>query len=87
MRARRLIPAQREWAVNYALSDAEGFAKFVASQPRYLGENRASSLAGAPAGAEPALMASELRVCSQLGIKPEDFVAAKKARLGAAAAI
>lgn len=33
MRAGKIVPAQREWALRYALSDAEGFRAFCASAP------------------------------------------------------
>lgn len=34
MKAGKIVPAQKEWAVAYALKDAEGFKKFLEGQPK-----------------------------------------------------
>lgn len=93
IRAGKLVPAQREWAITYCQADFNGFAKFVARQPAvtlgmldFEGEPRGavSRSAGADSAildrASSMLTATELNVCSALGIKPQDFMRRRTAR-------
>ena len=96
MRAGKLVPAQREWAIAYGVADFEGLENFVARQPAIaLGE---SQLAGAPRGSEPgarealaggnpAMNRAELEVCTILGVAAEDFLMRKGAQSGRAGTI
>jgi len=79
IKAGKLIPAQREWALSYCAADPKGFEAFVAKQiPIQLAEG---SVSGAPpASSEHSLSGTELAICSSLGIKHEDFVKNRKAR-------
>jgi phage I-like protein len=43
IRAGKLVPAQREWAVAYCAADSRGFLAFVAKQPSILGPARCRS--------------------------------------------
>lgn len=96
MRAGKLVPAQREWAIAYGVADFEGFEKFVARQPAIaLGESRMASVPRsrergareAEAEGNPALNRSEVEVCTVLGIAAEDFLIRKGAQSGRAGTI
>ena len=39
IRAGKIVPAQREWAIAYCAADTRGFQAFAAKQPSILGEN------------------------------------------------
>jgi phage I-like protein len=83
VRSGKLIPAQREWAISYCQADAKGFAAFVAKQPAMLtlGGTSETGFDGEPRGASErsrlgraaTLNQSELAICAQLGVKPEEF--------------
>ncbi len=71
LRAGKITPAQKGWAVSYALSDPKGFGAFVERAPQVvpmgalaLGDGEA--LEGGP------LDEATLLACKQLGIDPED---------------
>jgi len=84
MRAGKLVPAQREWAIAYCAADPAGFSSFVARQPAILGG--ATGFGGEPpaaqgaAGARAQLGAAELAICAQLGVSAGDFVRRKNGR-------
>ncbi|MHB8382579.1 MAG: phage protease [Candidatus Binataceae bacterium] len=83
-RAGKLVPAQREWAIAYCAADPAGFSSFVARQPAILGA--AAGFDGEPptapgaSGARTQLGATELAICSQLGVSAADFVRRKNGR-------
>src|SRR5277367_2804513 len=80
IRAGKIVPAQREWAIAYCAADARGFAAFAAKQPSIIGENL--GLAGEPpadrrgGGLSPA----ETAICAQLGLKHSEFIQRKRGR-------
>jgi len=80
IRAGKLVPAQREWAVAYCAADARGFQAFVVRQPSIIGENL--GLAGEPAAERRAgaLNPAELAICAQLGLKHSEFIRRKRGR-------
>ena len=81
IRAGKIVPAQREWAIAYCAADARGFGAFVAKQPSILGESL--GLAGEPPAdgrAGGPLNAAELAICSQLGLKHTEFIRRKRGR-------
>ena len=81
IRAGKLVPAQREWAIAYCAADARGFQTFAARQPSILGENL--GLSGQPPAdrrADAGLNAAELAICAQLGLKHSEFVRRKRGR-------
>jgi len=94
IRAGKLVPAQREWAISYCQADFNGFQKFAARQPAvalgeigFEGEPRGAMGRGGRGGqsegrasAGRGLSATEMAVCSHLGIGAEDFVRRKAAR-------
>lgn len=76
VKAGKLTPAQRDWALGYAAKDPEAFAAFVEKQPVI------AAGAGLPPGDPPkggeGLTADELAYCRSRGIKVEDFKASKE---------
>jgi len=81
IRAGKIVPAQREWAIAYCAADARGFTAFVAKQPSIIGENL--GLGGEPPAdrrAGGALNAAELAICAQLGLKHSEFMRRKRGR-------
>jgi phage I-like protein len=81
LRAGKLIPAQREWAISYCQADFKGFNEFVARQPAMLAAGE--SLAGEAAARRPKaelLTSSEIAICNQLGVPPDTFLKRKTAR-------
>jgi phage I-like protein len=76
LRAGKISPAQRAWALEYCRQDPEGFQTYVAKVPQLV-----------PVGAvlrglkeepgEPALDPEELEICQQLNITPSQYLAAK----------
>ncbi|MGH7842860.1 MAG: phage protease [Candidatus Binataceae bacterium] len=92
MRAGKIVPAQRDWAIEYCTADAAGFAQFVARQPALaLG---ALELEGSPRrrkqaeGAAAALVADgalelstiETAICARLGLRATDYARRKMAQ-------
>ena len=75
IKAGKLIPAQRQWAISYCQADFKGFAAFAARQPAAFGagfESAAATFATPPPAhaATAALTATETAICAQLGLSP-----------------
>lgn len=70
IKAGKVPPANREWAVAYHAKDPDGFAKFLDGQPAIItpGEARSGQAKG-----EVTLDADDLALCSSMGIDPEEF--------------
>jgi phage I-like protein len=83
MRAGKLTPAQREWAVSYCAADPAGFGAFAARQPAVLkGEMPLGEKPGAAMRRAPAMLSEvETAVCGQLGVPAADYL---KRRQGSA---
>ena len=62
IRAGKIVPAQREWAIAYCAADARGFQAFAAKQPSIVGENLGL---GGPADRPTAAAARSTRRSSQ----------------------
>jgi phage I-like protein len=85
IKAGKLIPAQRQWAISYCQANFKGFADFVARQPAAFGpgfESAATFTAPRAFAATTALTATETAVCAQLGLSPEDYVRRKRSGRG-----
>ncbi|MGH7907666.1 MAG: phage protease [Candidatus Binataceae bacterium] len=81
MRAGKLVPAQREWAIAYCQADFKGFGEFAARQPAMLAGRESGFSEAAPhPPMVSALTPGETAVCAQLGVKPDDFTRRKSAR-------
>jgi len=80
IRAGKIVPAQRDWAIAYCAADARGFASFAAKQPSILGAD--SGLGGEPPidRRREILNAAELVICAQLGLKHSEFLKRKRGR-------
>jgi phage I-like protein len=80
IRAGKIVPAQREWAISYCAADARGFQAFAAKQPSIIGENL--GLGGEPPADRHAggLNQAELAICAQLGLKHSEFIRRKRGR-------
>ena len=76
--AGKVAPAQRDWALAYARSDASGFETYVAGAPVIVAPGGIVS-AGAPDAESTALTRAELEVCAAMGISQDAYVAARKA--------
>lgn len=87
IRAGKLIPAQRQWAISYCQADVNGFAAFVARQPAVFGAGSAAAAGDfaprpAPRSGAGALSGAETAICAQLGLSAEDFLRRKRAGRG-----
>jgi phage I-like protein len=80
IRAGKIVPAQREWAIAYCAADSRAFASFAAKQPSILGAD--SGISGEPPTERRigTLNASEQIICSQLGLKHFEFIQRKRGR-------
>lgn len=82
--AKKIVPAQKEWAKAYALSDPKGFAKFVETAvEQFSTEEKGSGAGGAGnEGKEVKLSETEISLAKQLGVSEFDALNAKRARMG-----
>ncbi len=84
IRAGKLVPAQREWAVSYCAADPEAFRSFVGRQPAMLAGEMLAPEPAALHAARPesgaALTAVESAICSALGVAAADFISRKQGR-------
>ena len=81
IRAGKIVPAQREWAISYCAADARGFQAFAAKQPSIVGAS--VGLVGEPPADRRAgggLNPAELAICAQLGLKHSEFIHRKRGR-------
>ena len=83
IKAGKLIPAQRQWAISYCQADFKGFGAFAARQPAAFGgafESAAATFTPPPPAraATAALTATETAICAQLGLSPEDYLGRKR---------
>jgi len=69
-----ILPAQKDWALNYASQDLEGFKKFVASASPVLSTDKVDDKEETGVSAAKKLTAEETAVCKQLGLSAEDYV-------------
>jgi phage I-like protein len=83
IKAGKLIPAQRQWAISYCQADFKGFAAFAARQPAAFGagfESATAAFAAPPPAhaAAASLTAAETAICAQLGLSSEDYLGRKR---------
>jgi len=80
IRAGKIVPAQRDWAIAYCAADARGFESFASKQPSILGAD--SGLGGEPPvdRRREILNQAELVICAQLGLKHSEFLKRKRGR-------
>ena len=85
IKAGRLIPSQREWAIEYCSADEKGFEKFIGAQPKIIqsgADNTFTARIGEPPKGEASLSAREIEICANLGLESkeqlEKFAATKE---------
>ena len=75
IREGRLIPSQRDWAIEYCSSDPKGFGKFLGAQLRIIQSGTDGTFTGrigeAPRGAT-ALSAREVEIFANLGLESKE---------------
>jgi phage I-like protein len=71
----RLLPAQKEWALNYAQRDLEGFRKYVGDTPPMLREVKQPTGEVGTHG----LTEAQLAICSQMNLDPKAYAETLKA--------
>jgi phage I-like protein len=96
MKAGKIVPAQREWAIAYCQTNLDGFEEFVARQPAMV-TGVSTGFEGEPAAARNGigdrqhegiesrspvtrLTRTELAVCARLGLRPNDYLQRRNAR-------
>lgn len=84
VRAGKIAPAQRDWALAYAKKDLAEFDKYVEAAPVILSPDEAGRTD--PPTGEVTLTAEEKAVCKQSGLSEEKYLATKKSELEARAA-
>jgi phage I-like protein len=75
VREGRLIPSQREWAIEYCAADEKGFEKFIRVQPKILRKGADSSFTaclGGPQQGVSSLTASEIEIFANLGLESKE---------------
>jgi phage I-like protein len=77
IKAGKIVPSLRDWAIGYASSDQQGFKQYLDKMPVVV-KPGTDTPAGDPPTGKDGLSASELAICSQLGITPEQFKANRK---------
>jgi phage I-like protein len=80
IRAGKLIPAQREWAVTYCTADLTGFQKFIGAQPALSLDDKGSPIGvrHAPPVPGDVLTPAELAVCAQTRCTPQEYLKRKQ---------
>jgi phage I-like protein len=69
IKAGRLIPSQRDWAIEYCSADEKGFEKFIGAQPKIIqsgADNTFTARIGEPK--DEVLSSKEIEVCRNLGL-------------------
>ena len=69
IKAGKLTPAQRGWAIDYASREPDAFATFIGAQPAILGDGRVAP--AAPQAGE--LTAQQKALCASTGVSEEAF--------------
>jgi len=90
MKAGKIVPSQREWAIAYCQANTNGFKSFIARQPALI-TGVTEGFEGAPSGvrngentrdnegmesrrAGASLTRTELAVCAKLGLRPHEYI-------------
>jgi len=86
IKAGKLTPAQRQWAIPYCRADFNGFADFVARQPAAFGPGFEAAASATftphPPASRGAMTATETAICQQLGLGVEDYLRRKRVGRG-----
>ena len=79
VKAGKVTPAQRDWALGYARNDLAGFEAYAAATPVIVEPGPIVDSARPPGDPNADLNREELAVCRATGIEPEAFKASRKA--------
>jgi phage I-like protein len=77
LKAGKVSPAQRSWALEYCRRDPEGFQTYAARAPKLVPTGEELQLLKEDNPAERGLLPEELAVCRSLNVSPEAYVKAK----------
>lgn len=72
LKAGKVTPANRDWAMTYALKDRAGFEAFLQKAPVVVPQGMAAG-AGRAGAQEGTLEEAEMLVCRQLGLTPDQW--------------
>lgn len=72
MKAGKVAPAQKDWALGYASQDLAAFNKYVETAP-VIASATSETPAGTPSAGTQAIDQSDAEFCSQIGLSIEDF--------------
>lgn len=72
MKAGKVTPSNKDWAIGYASKDPEGFKAYVAGAAAVIKPGQEGP-AGQPPAADGQLGDVDLAVCSRMGLDPEEF--------------
>ena len=78
IKAGKVAPAQRDWALAYARKDPSGFADYIKAAPAILPNGRVAPT-GDPSSDGDKLTAEERATCRALRISEEEFIKSRKA--------
>jgi phage I-like protein len=77
MKAGKVSPAQRDWAIAYHRRDPEGFQAYVARAPKVVPTGEELQILGEDRATGKDLLPEELALCGSLNISPEEYLKAK----------
>lgn len=72
MKAGKVAPAQKDWALGYASQNLEEFNKYVEAAP-VIATAAAETPAGSPSAGTSAVDQSDAEICAQLGLSVDDY--------------
>jgi phage I-like protein len=75
IREGRLLPSQRDWAIEYCSADDKGFDKFIGAQPKIISngsDNTFTARIGEPPQGEASLSSREVEICANLGLESKE---------------
>lgn len=78
LKAGKISPAQKGWALEYCRRDPEGFGDFVAKAPQVVPVGVALELVSEGQTAKGQLTPEEMAVCRAANLRPEEYLKAKK---------
>jgi phage I-like protein len=78
LKAGKLQPSQRDWALDYARHDPAGFEAFTAKAPRIIPVGQKLAVVADDQRGTGGLMPEELAVCRSMNLCPEAFKAEKE---------
>lgn len=78
LKAGKLQPTQKDWALDYAARDPEGFKAFIDKAPRLVPVGQELKMLKEGDKGAAGLTPDETAICRQMDIKPEAFKATKE---------